>query len=820
MIAVLQRVRLVVVIAACALVTRLLAGTPPDPTPQGVAKMLGTAIAGVVHPDEFVWEPSRGAVIDVLMGRDVLFLGIAEHEDLRDLFRARVRVSREGRPIEVQRVRNLTYTPLGDEGHLIARGRWVAFSSHALGAIQGLTVFDLAGERLPEGRWARGQARIENWLEAGTFAGIGRTDVAFHKPPRTVKMDLQANKLVMALGDPPKPASLDLLSTKLALGPQNPFDAWAWQTPPRNKPWPHFVMDTLRTVLGTDVADAFKSVMFDARSRWVLLAEGAPMHIPDPSPLPAFEERDGSWPPASLKVQFDNAQQGEGKWRRPAVNWLPKASGLSRSPDPYLMETFIRPEPTLPFVTVRLVAIDTRQLELRIEAGFDEPRPLTGPAGRGRVPKPERERLVAAFNGAFQTRHGKYGMVVDGRVLLPPKPNAATVAVDAGGRALLGTWGDSVALPPNLISLRQNLDPLIENGVINPRHRKTWGFPLEGGSYLTERSAVGRTSDGYLIYAYGIELDAMTLARALHLAGCEDAMHLDMNPGHVGFVYYNARPGQKVQSQIVASEMSIAPNRFVQASPKDFFYLVMRDHTLRLGELSWKPDGGAQPPPAWLPAVHTASVEKLGTSVTLYAVDTRRFRWEIRPGKKEKTARTADGEVEVATLARTLTAIGLGVALRKTNQRGLFINGVEKLPIRGDLGVLTTSPDGALDIALSIEPMAPTADASELMLYAESGQLRSEARRLHARRMRSAACMLDEHTLLLAAARGDNGEPTTQALLDLGCTRVVVLDRGKQVQAFVHRAGLADPPRASYDDTVLYGMAASSGGTARKLSTP
>ncbi len=818
--AALQRLALVGTVAACAALTRFwVADAPPPATPEGVAEMLAASVGGSVLSDEFVWEPSRGPWFDALLGRDVLFLGVGREHDRRDLFRARVRVTREGRPVEVQYLRNLTNTPLGDERHLVARGRWVAFASHALGGVQGLTVLDLAGAELPPGdRTTRTKARIDHFLATGTLAGVGRQDVAFHKLPESVKLELQGDKLVMALAEPARAAALDLLTAELTTEGENEFDAWAWRTPPRDKPTPHFVMDALRTLFGTDAADTAKALLFDAKTRWVLFTEGE-VPVPPPStPPPPFEARDGSWPPKRVPPQFPNVQEGEGQWKKPPVPWLPAPRGMVGEPDPYLLETFIRPDPALPFATVTLVAIDTRQLELRIEAGFDEPRPLTGPAGRGRIPERDRPRLVAAFNGAFQTRHGEYGMVVDGRVLLPPKPGASSVMVDVNGRTSFGTWGKSDELPPTLVSLRQNLDPLIEDGVVNPRGRKEWGFPLEGGSYLTERSALCRTSDGYLIYGHGIEVDALTLARALHLAGCRDAMHLDMNPGHVGFVYHNAQ-AQPVQAALVASEMSIEPQRFVKASPKDFFYLLLREPTPQIGDAKWLPDPGAQPPPAWLPAVHSVSLERLGVEVTVLAVDTRRFRWDIRPGTDEKSARTADGSLEPAAHARAMIALGLGVALRKDNQRGLFLDGVEKLPIRADLGVLTAGPDGRLGLAVAVEPMAPLGDASELVLFAEAGQIRSETRKLSAPRDRSVACLLDEHTLLVAHGRSDNSEPMTKALLDLGCERVVSLNRGKQVRAFVHRAGTEGAPQAGYEDTALYGMAVTAAGTALRLET-
>ena len=63
-----RRGLLVATVALCALVLRLGVDAPPEASPQGVANMLGARIGGAVHPDEFVWEPSRGSVIDALFG--------------------------------------------------------------------------------------------------------------------------------------------------------------------------------------------------------------------------------------------------------------------------------------------------------------------------------------------------------------------------------------------------------------------------------------------------------------------------------------------------------------------------------------------------------------------------------------------------------------------------------------------------------------------------------------------------------------------------------------------------------------------------------
>ena len=71
---------------------------------------------------------------------------------------------------------------------------------------------------------------------------------------------------------------------------------------------------------------------------------------------------------------------------------------------------------------------DMLELDLDMEAGVEDPEPLTGPHGSGRIPRDPAvyRRVAAAFNGAFKTEHGHYGMMVHKRVLLPPVPGAAT----------------------------------------------------------------------------------------------------------------------------------------------------------------------------------------------------------------------------------------------------------------------------------------------------------------------------------------------------------------------------------------------------------
>src|SRR5205085_9588039 len=104
-----------------------------------LAAFLGEAVGGVVQPADIRWEPSRGLVADAEVGRFALFLGSRERGGPRDVWRARVRVTPEGRPIEVTGAIDLTQTPLGDDHALVVDGEQAAYATSAFGQEQSVT---------------------------------------------------------------------------------------------------------------------------------------------------------------------------------------------------------------------------------------------------------------------------------------------------------------------------------------------------------------------------------------------------------------------------------------------------------------------------------------------------------------------------------------------------------------------------------------------------------------------------------------------------------------------------------------------------------
>jgi hypothetical protein len=80
--------------------------------------------------------------------------------------------------------------------------------------------------------------------------------------------------------------------------------------------------------------------------------------------------------------------------------------------------------------------------------------------------------------------------------------------------------------------------------------------------------------------------------------------------------------------------------------------------------------------------------------------------------------------------------------------------------------------------------------------------------------------VLKDGAFVVAATTFDSDEATTTALLELGCSRVVALDRGSHRDAFLHRAGTATAPQPRYDATTLFAVEVPLSGRAGSLAPP
>ena len=201
-----------------------------------------------------------------------------------------------------------------------------------------------------------------------------------------------------------------------------------------------------------------------------------------------------------------------------------------------------------------LAWMDTRLLAARLYSGS-----LSPGGGPYRFSAPIRPvqaaSLVAAFNGGFKMRDARGGYYTDGRVIDRLRPGAASLVFYADGSVGLGAWNRDVRMTRAVVSVRQNLAPLVSSGQPTAAAEgswRAWGSTCGAHSCAASvpgiehqwRSGLGITADGALVYAAGPALDPLQLAQLLVRAGAARAMQLDINPYWPVFVTYEPRqPG-------------------------------------------------------------------------------------------------------------------------------------------------------------------------------------------------------------------------------------------------------------------------------------
>lgn len=825
--------------AACALLgltSAIAAGSPPPMTVEGLVGWLGAETDLSIHPEDLRWAPTSGLVGDLVLGRRLFFLATERGSDKRDLYRVRVRLADGGQPLTLSGLRNLTHTPLGDDAGLELAGEFASWATSAYGKVQAISIAELEGIR-PEdqagGILANLLRKLTNLQMTGGWAGIGRVDVVLQTPVQQVEMTLGEEKLRVKVGSGQREFDYDL-AQRSARAPDGSQAHGVRVVPNRHPPKPLvlWAVDTVREEVGPEPIAWLEDKVFGARSLLRLAAfrltasneeralrEGDELAPPmlDASKLGADNQ---GWPPPSLPSQYKQTEPGEGVWAPVDLPFLRPSLAkrdAEEQPPPYFYQTFTRPDPRRPYAKLWLVAMDMRQLELGMQAGFEDPEPLTGPTGDGRLPDDRQtlDRVVATFNGAFKTEHGKYGMMVQKRVLLPPVIGAATVAVDSDHEVWLGSWPKLDTIPNQFTSFRQNLDPLVEDGVANPTGRQLWGWQIEGKSVLTERTALCVTPAGHLYYAWGEEIDGPMLGQALRQVGCSYGLHLDMNPGHCGFVFARVDDWQKRQYSLkhAVPKMSIPIDRYMRWSPKDFFYVTLRDpnpvpfERKNAEPMRWSLGPGTQPPPTWWPGIYHASTDYADQTVELWSFERGRFDWTARAGTLEpneigaplmKTALTGD------EAHRVLAAIGLAHTTKAT-RLGIAFDGKASIPLRPNMATLVLRPgESPILGANAIPSMGPSDIAVQLPLLASRGEVTAEGRSRGPMRERAALCVTSGQRVIVGHSRSDTAFPLTTTLLSLGCSDVADLDRGSSDPSFMHRAGTDMPPTGDYETSVLY----------------
>ncbi len=235
--------------------------------------------------------------------------------------------------------------------------------------------------------------------------------------------------------------------------------------------------------------------------------------------------------PATIAPVVSPTIPGEGQWS-------PAGRPVGGVPAVYV--TTLRPDPIHTSYVVGAAWMDTKLLRATLYSGSQIP--AGGPYLHSAPVSPTAaSTLVAAFNAGFLMAAANGGYFTDGRTVLPLRTGAASFVVYAGGAATVGSWGTDVAMTPDVVAVRQNLDLLVDHGQPVPGLSATdttqWGATLGNAVYVW-RSGVGVTADGALVYVGGPGLNITDLADLLARAGAVRAMELDINTDWVNFASY------------------------------------------------------------------------------------------------------------------------------------------------------------------------------------------------------------------------------------------------------------------------------------------
>jgi uncharacterized protein YigE (DUF2233 family) len=266
---------------------------------------------------------------------------------------------------------------------------------------------------------------------------------------------------------------------------------------------------------------------------------------------------------------------GEGQWH---------PAGRTINGIPAVYEAFMRPDSVHTSVVTGVAWADTKLLRATLYSGSQIPG--GGPwADTAPISVTASKSLVAAFNAGFRLPDANGGYFTQGRTVVPLVSGSASFVIYDNGDVQIGSWGSQVTLSPNVTSVRQNLDLIVDNGQpvpgLNANDNSQWGATLAGSVYVW-RSGVGITADGALVYAGGPDLNITDLAAVLARAGAVRAMELDINTDWVNFsVYSPASPtgnASPANGATLLATMSGGPARYFESWwSRDFFVLSARE---------------------------------------------------------------------------------------------------------------------------------------------------------------------------------------------------------------------------------------------------
>lgn len=366
-----------------------------------------------------------------------------------------------------------------------------------------------------------------------------------------------------------------------------------------------------------------------------------------------------------------------------------KNSPLCKSADCPIKMLSASDEARLAGVTV--MGIDSRRLGLQYQVGRKYPRSTTGLVGAEPTALQVETKTLLRLPITNRGANGRTGAVASDRVLIPPQTGQPTVLMNNRGQVGFGLWHGGV-IGDDWSSLWQRSQPLIEGGfavhamsswrqMSHVRHPESRVF----------RSALGLSTDGHMLYAFGDNINASQLSNAMIQAGTVFAIPLlDHRPSeavlHAGRIWDD---GVTESLEAPLSDISDALEYFL------VYQTERLPSAIENRSKHWSDTAGRfrthyQSGGYTLLSKLSLSADELETSsgVTVYAFDSLQLRGHLLPGWAEPRPKDSERLDSLRLPSEPLLAINIGLRNQRSPFGMIFERRVWRQPKRGALSLV------------------------------------------------------------------------------------------------------------------------------------
>lgn len=246
---------------------------------------------------------------------------------------------------------------------------------------------------------------------------------------------------------------------------------------------------------------------------------------------------------------------------------------------PAVQVAYLRPDSSHTSYLAGVVWMSGSLLRLEQHPGFSDPGHLDLWSQPASLPSAARDGLVATFNSGFKIKDSRGGFYENGHTAGVLTAGAASLVVYKDGHSDVAAWGGTLKLGPDIVSVRQNLTLLVDNGQLAPNLDKNvlsnWGWTLKNAHFVW-RSGIGVTATGDFVFVAGDALSVQSLGNLLQCAGAIRAMELDINSQWISYMWYT--PGATATSPVPHKLAAFArpAHRYFSPTSRDFFAVYAR----------------------------------------------------------------------------------------------------------------------------------------------------------------------------------------------------------------------------------------------------